>query len=170
MPFLRKKRWVISSSARIIHIKLHNLPTLVGPSCLGFKKEIERDKQKSASHVLKVSFFPTIALKNTYLLSSTFCNLLAVLRVGNVGLLFSVLRGTIFLSSSCFFLLSDLLWPCFHHWIIVKDTRFFIIFILSFPMPLESEKVSCKSKCLLLLIVTEILSTEIPHQCIQCSL
>lgn len=97
---------MISSSARIIHIKLHNLPALIGPSCFGFKKEIERDKGKSASHVLEVSFYPPlIPLKNAYLLSCTFCNLLAVLRVDNVGLLFSILRGTIFLISSC----------CFHY-------------------------------------------------------
>lgn len=133
---------MISSSARITHIKLHNLPSLVGPSCLGFKKEIERDKQKSDSHVLKVSLFPPIPLMNTYLLSSTFCSLWAVLRVDNVGLLFSVLGGTIFL----LFPLPDLLRPCFHHRIIVKDTSFFIIFILSFPMPLESREISCKSK------------------------
>jgi len=44
MPFLRMKRSVIPSSARIIHTKLHNLPALVGPGCLGFKKEMERDR------------------------------------------------------------------------------------------------------------------------------
>lgn len=94
MPFLRNKRLVIPSGTQ---------PT--NPPCPQLFR-LQKGDRKGQTEVIQSftrSFFlPTMPWKNAYLLSSTFCNLLAV---DNVGLLFSGLRDTIFLISPC----------CFHY-------------------------------------------------------